>query len=276
MRFVVSLALWILTILTTTAQPLTVVTWNLQWYPGRVPEPDESARTAQITAAKAVLKTLNPDILLLQEISDWKSAVDLCSVVPGLEVRVMSNYQERPQNLVIASKLPANSAWTANWKQNAEGMPPRGYAFAALELPRGGLLLTYCVHMKSNGGGVEKNSPIREESATQLLTHSKEMEKLYKTHGRTDVLIGGDFNSSMDDPRFRSDRSLRLLRGRGLIWAFQQVPFSKRVTIPASGMYPDGCFDHLFLSPSLKIREVLVPSAAGASDHNPVVVKIDP
>jgi endonuclease/exonuclease/phosphatase family metal-dependent hydrolase len=52
--------------------PIRVTTWNLQWFPNGSPR-EKSARTKAKTVNKAaeVIRALNPDILLLQEVKDY-------------------------------------------------------------------------------------------------------------------------------------------------------------------------------------------------------------
>jgi endonuclease/exonuclease/phosphatase family metal-dependent hydrolase len=270
MRYAALFALWLSTAITTFAAPLKVVTWNIEWLPGGHPNATEEEKATQMKAAQAVIKAINPDILLCQEVADRKAAEELCSVVPGLKVQVTSNYGERPQNEVIASKFPVNSCWYAPWKPTlGENDPPRGYAFAAIELPNKQLLLTYSVHMKSNLGGIPKTSVSREEGVKQLLAHAKGMETLYGKQAHCDVLVGGDFNSSPDDPKFKDDHSLSLMK-TGFKWVFAGIAPDKRVTIPGKGKYPPATFDHLYFL-GLPLNGVAVGQSEGASDHNPVI-----
>ena len=259
------------------AAPLRVVTWNTRWLPGGHPEATPEEKAAQMAKAQAIIRQLDPDILLLQEVADWKAAEEVCSVVPGLKVQAASAFTTRPQQVVVATKLPADSAWYANWKPVlGEDNPPRGYAFAAIKLPGGEFLLTWSVHFKSNRGELAANIATREESAKQLLAHIKEMTDLYGKRGKTSVLVGGDFNTSLDDKLFRAEKTLRSIKGSGLNWVFGNVPFSRRVTIPASGDFPDNNFDHIFYSGNLKLLSVSVGDGSASSDHNPVLALIQP
>jgi endonuclease/exonuclease/phosphatase (EEP) superfamily protein YafD len=225
--------------------------------------------------AQAVLKQLNPDVLLLQEVRDWKAAEELCSAVPGLTVDVASSFQGRPQNVVIASKLPADSGWSEMWKPTlGPEDPPRGYAFTAFKLPRNHLLLVYSVHLKSNLGGIEKNIPAREEAAKQLLAHAKEMARLYQARGRVSIIVGGDFNSNMDGSSYVNDHALKELKASGMKWAWEGVPFSNRITIPKSGKYPADCYDHI-LYWDMQLLSVKVVPAVPPSDHNAVLAVFD-
>lgn len=272
MRCLLVLSCWFALTLPLAAAPLTVVSWNTKWLPGGRPNATDGMKQSQMKKAQAIVKALNPDILLLQEVADWRAAAELCSVVPGLTVRTVSNFSTRPQNLVVASKLPADSSWWAAWKPTlGEDLPPRGYAFSALNLPGDrGFLLAYSVHFKSNLGGVEANIAAREESSKQLLAHIEEMTKLYGQRGKVAVLVGGDLNSDPGDPKFWADKTPALLWDAGLHWSWTGVPRGKTVTIRASKYFPAGTFDHFFTR-GLKLLSVKAPDGSASSDHNPVV-----
>jgi hypothetical protein len=71
------------------------------------------------------------------------------------------------QQIAIASKWQAESAWSESFKRSPI-TPPRGFSFAAI--PRGEtMLLVYSVHFKSNRGEATGNIGKREEAARQLL-----------------------------------------------------------------------------------------------------------
>lgn len=252
---------------------LRIVAWNIEWFPGKTPEPTADAEQAQMAAAKTALGELKPDLLMLAEIRDWESAAELCKAVPGLEVHVTSRFQPRTQNQVVASRFAADSAWSESWKPDAV-TPPRGYSFAAVELPGPKFLLTYALHLKSNLGDAGENIAMRQASARQLLRHVEEMLKLYGRRGPTAVVIGGDMNTSLDDPKFAADQTLPALIKAGCHWTHQGVPFGDRTTIPGSGGFADNCFDHIFTL-GLGTPTASVPGFGDISDHNPVVLEVD-
>lgn len=223
--------------------------------------------------AQQALRELKPDVLLLQEVRDWKSAEQLCSAVPNLRVQVISRFQPRPQNQVIATNLPADSTWSDEWKHGSDG-PPRGYVFAAIKLPGHRFLLTYSLHLKSNIGAPAMNVPKRQEAARQLLNHTQEMQKLYGPRGACGLLVGGDMNTSLDDPKFAKEQTLHALIAAGFHWTFAGVPFASRITIPKKGEFPDNCFDHIFTAGLVK-QTASVKPYPGKSDHNPVVLDLD-
>ena len=252
---------------------LRVVDWNLEWFPGGKPDSTPDQQAAQMAAAKKAIKKLDPDVLLLQEVRDWAAATELASVVPGLTVHVVSNFGGRPQNQVIAARAAADSAWSAQWRSGPVD-PPRGYTFAALQFPGNRFLLTYSLHLKSNLGEPARNIALRRESARQLLAHAKEMLALYRPRGQCAVLVGGDMNTSLDDPKFAADPTLRAFRLAGFHWTHEGVRFAKRTTIPGNDTFPDNCFDHIFTL-GLGRQTAAVKPFKRISDHNPVILDLD-
>lgn len=252
---------------------LRIVAWNLEWFPGHKPEPTPDAEADQMAGAKAALAELKPDVVLLEEVRDWENAAELCKAVPGLEVHVVSAFQPRPQNQVVASRFAADSTWSASWKVE-EAAPPRGYSFAALELPGPRYLLAYALHLKSNLGELTDNIASRQEATKQLLTHAQEMLALYGQRGPCAVVIGGDLNTSLDDPKFAADQTLPALVKAGYHWTHEGVPFAERTTIPAKNGFADNCFDHIFTA-GLGKPKATVQSFPAISDHNPVILEVD-
>lgn len=272
MRHYIAAALFFLALAVLRAEDIRVVDWNLEWFPGGKPDASPQERQKQMKAAQQTLIALKPDIFICEEVKDWAAVEELVSVVPGLKVNVVSNFPERPQNQAIASRFPVDSAWCEDWKKKGADGPPRGFAFAALQLPDGRTLLTYALHLKSNRDGVAVNIPVREESARQLLSHLGAMVKVYGAKGPLAVLVAGDLNTS-PDPEFAADKTLSILKGGGLDWTFEGIPLEQRVSHPGSGRYPDANFDHI-LTGGLGTHTATVQAVPGVSDHNPVVLDL--
>ena len=280
--FIVSLAVSLLALLGACSRPslkpapeghLRVASWNLEWFPGRVPDATPAQQEDHMAAAKAALKKIQPDVLMTQEVRDWPVMTEALSVLPGLQIHVVSQFGDRPQNQAIASRLTADSAWSAPWKYGPSN-PPRGYSFAALKTPDGRFLLCYSLHLKSNLGEMRANIAMRHESSRQLLQHVAEMLKVYSTRGPCGVIVAGDMNTSIDDPKFAADASIRALRAAGFYWTHEGVPFEKRTTIPADENFPDNCFDHI-LTLGLGKPVAVAEAFPGISDHYPVIVDLD-
>lgn len=232
--------------------------------------------------AKGVVVAISPDVLIVQEVRDWKAMTELVADVEDLKVDMVSSfplespYQVAAIELGIASTFVCDSAWFARWTRDAENHgPPRGYAFAALEMSEGQFLLVYSLHLKANGrGSLERSIEQREESAAQLIKHVEQMCQIYGKRGQVAVIVGGDMNTNPDDPTFKDERTFKALKDAGFSWCWEGVPSEKRITIPGSEGFPDNCFDHIFYR-GLKLTEVAVLDKKDASDHHPVEVTFD-
>ena len=215
--------------------------------PRRVPRAEArlvgAERLVRMSAAKDALLNVNPDVLCLQEVRDWDSVAALVSILPGFQKLVVSRFREMGssgplsiQQIAIASKWQAESAWSESFKRSPV-TPPRGFSFVAI--PRGKtMLLVYSVHFKSNRGEATSNISKREEAARQLLAHVAEMERAYSGSANVVTVIAGDFSTDPTEARFASEGTFALLREK-FIWAWENIPLSKRVTNPANGRYPD-------------------------------------
>ena len=123
---------------------LTVVFWNIQWFPGRYPSPNAAAEKRQITAVHAEMAKLNPDIMGMEEVRNWDMAALAVQPLKGMKVDVCANFppregQNEAQEVAIASRLHPLSAWVEQWKPAGPIIPPRGFAFADFSK----LLLTF-------------------------------------------------------------------------------------------------------------------------------------
>jgi endonuclease/exonuclease/phosphatase family metal-dependent hydrolase len=275
MRYFVVVLIFLLAQIAHADEPLKLVSWNLEWFPGGSPGASAEAAAEKMAVAQNAIRVINPDILCLQEVRDWSAANELVSVLPGYHVAICSAFQGKQQQ-VIATRLPVDSAWAAEWQSRGRLELPRGYAFAAIPLPGGPTLLVYSLHMKANSGGADAdNIGKREASAAQLLAHAQAMEKLYGARGPVAVLMAGDWNTTLDsDSRFRREKTLRLLMAGGYRSTWEGVPFEKRITHPGEGNFPPITFDHILLK-GPKLTATVIEEK-GISDHNPVRLDLMP
>ena len=157
-----------------------ITTWNLEWFPNGSPhEAPPEKQTQRIEAAADVLRKLDPDILLLQEMRDYDACARLGEAIhPGAyQVAICSAFKGGKQQEAILAKIPAQAAWSESWK-SMEGIdPPRGFAFAWFKIGNTDIGV-YSLHLKSNlitHGDKEtetaKNIRKREVSVQQLLVH---------------------------------------------------------------------------------------------------------
>jgi endonuclease/exonuclease/phosphatase (EEP) superfamily protein YafD len=270
---------------TTTSDPLrptqlTVAFWNIQWFPGQRPNASATAEGKQITAVHSGMKQLNPDVIGMEEVRNFEMARLAISPLEGMKVDVCANFppregQTEAQEVAIASRLQPLSAWVEEWKPAGAATPPRGFAFAAYEPKPHQLLLVYCVHFKSNRGELAGDIAIREEAARQLLSHIEAMKRAYSGLGQTAWIIGGDFNTSLDDPRFGAEKTIRHLLNSGFSWLWQDVPINARLTLHGDQTYPAASFDHIFFRGLALHHAEVINTTRQSSDHKPIVGKFE-
>lgn len=271
------------------AAPITALTWNLEWFPGGRPNASKSEAFKQMKAAKVVLKKAAPQILFAQELTDERAFVKLVEAVPGMKVDVFSKFLDPrsgdpgPQQCGIASTLKADSAWFESFKP-AEGVPSlrRGFAFAALIHPDGGLIMCYSVHLKSNGGSDtpegEKDVAItRAESVRQLIAHKGEMEKKFAGREIAGWVIAGDMNTNHDG-QFPKCTAISELVAGGFHNSWSETPKEQRLTWrnrPDDNRFKPTTFDYVMTAGMKRNQATLIPGVpVELSDHAPVILEL--
>jgi endonuclease/exonuclease/phosphatase family metal-dependent hydrolase len=270
--------------LSQSAEPtsIRITTWNLEWFPnGSAHDATPEVQAQRIAAAADVLRPINPDIILLQEVRDYDACARLGeAIAPGMyHVAICSAFKEPfqsglgKQQVAILSKYQAQAAWAERWKSMNGVDPPRGFAFGWFKIGSQDIGV-YSVHLKSNlitHGNREsetaKNIQKREIAIAQLLTHVHDViaTTLPRIKG---VVIGGDFNTNQDQAMFTAERTLDSLAGAGYQNGFEELPLPQRVTHPGTHGFPDATFDFIFA----KNLTASQPNVArtNASDHWPV------
>jgi endonuclease/exonuclease/phosphatase family metal-dependent hydrolase len=261
-----------------------VVCWNIEWFPGkfRSSTPDQAA--AHMNLVQSVLRDINPDVLLAQEVGSWQAFADLVSAVPGLQPAVVSAFSSEQtgeywaQQLAIGSKLPVLAAWSEPWKAGEKITPRRGFSAIAAQLPGSNqVILFYSVHLKSNrsknDAEAQLNFDTRDESVRQLLQHVNEMESVMFKDRVAGVVIGGDFNTN-NDGQF-GDRVIRMMEEGGFHNSWGKTPRAQRLTWRGDERFDATTFDFIFTkgldTPQAKLLEVSEES----SDHHPFVLEIE-
>lgn len=258
---------------------ITATFWNVQWFPGRRPNATRRDEDRQIRALHRDIAQIGSDIVALEEVRDFNQAALAVKPLPGFKVDVCSNFPAREgqvetQQVAITSRLQPLSAWAESWKPRSAMMPPRGFAFAAYQIAPRQVLLVYAVHLKSNRGEIHEDMRIREESISQLLIHTRAMKEAYEKLGALAWIIGGDFNTAPDDPRFAREKTVPALLAQDFRWAWEGIPFSSRITVPADERYPAASFDQVFYRGATLIKAWLVGTSPLSSDHRAVSVAL--
>ena len=262
-----------------------LTTWNLDWFPnGKPQEAPPAEQERRIHAAADVLRSLDPDIILVQEIRDYDTCVRLAEAIKPhtYQVAICSAFKEpfQPgfgkQQVAILAKEPAQAAWAERWKSMEGVDPPRGFAFAWFKI-KGADVGVYSVHLKSNlimhgdkAAETTKNVRKREVAAHQLLNHLHSVIAKAIPNIETEV-VAGDFNTNPVE--FPADATLKTLEGAGFHNCMENVSAVQRITHPGGHGYPDTTFDYV-----LAQHATLGPpniTHSNASDHYPVTCDVN-
>ena len=273
------------------AAPVKAVSWNIEWYPGGRPEASNAERRAHAVLVTRQLVKMSPEIFLAQEVTDERAFQKLVGEVAGMKMDIFSRFPDRdvparqgPQQCAIASTLKVREAFFEVFKPVAN-VPSltRGFAFAALEHPAGGLIMVYSVHLKSNRGsetavGERDVADARIESARQLIAHRAEMEKRFAGERVMGWLIGGDFNTNHDG-QFPRCTAIANLVAAGFHNSWDGTPKGERLTWrvgPDERRFQPTTFDYL-MTAGFKERQAKLYGGVSleASDHAPVGILLE-
>ena len=253
--------------------------------PRETPHTSAAEADAHMKAAQEALKKINPDIFVGVEIHDWAAFHELVSVIPGLTVNAVSSFCDaetgelRPQQIGIASKLTCRAAMWENWVANVPKMS-RGFTFAALEHPDGGLLMVYGNHLKSNAGsnteeGAKNVAEMRNDQTRQLLAHREKIKKAFVDQPILGWIACGDFNTNHDN-QFPLCNVVKLMTEGGYFNTWANTPKEKRLTWhpgPES-KFEATTFDYIFTEGIKPVEATLVEVPEGVSDHSAVGISI--
>ena len=149
--------------------------------------------------------------------------------------------------------------------------PPRGFAYADIEVASNAVVQVQALHWKSNRGVGPINMILRTASALQDEALADALAPPAGT--RCGALLAGDLNPSLDDTELAPDPSLRYLIGRGWWWPFGHLTPKDRMTWQGYKSTPNIQFDH-FLTRNLGQPRAEVGKTGRTSDHRPVIMTI--
>ncbi len=256
----VLIALQCATVPTALAQKIRVTTWNMEWFPaGSAGTVSAEVEEKRVAAAATHLRSVDSDVLLLQEVRDWETCERLARALLPLKYQVLvcSAFRDSfgggigRQQVAILAKTFAQAAWSESWRSKGPLDPPRGFAFAAIRCGSADVGF-YSLHLKSNlairnvGVTVQKNIAKREVAAEQLLEHIGDVKQRLMPSVKQ-FIVGGDFNTNKDQALFVSEKTLDTLKAAGLRDVFLNLPLARRITHPGKSRYPDATFDYIFL-----------------------------
>lgn len=262
------------------ATPLKVVTWNLEWFPGKTPKTTPREATKHMKDAQEALKKLNPDVFIAVEIRDWAALAELVAVIPGLQAHVVSNFIDpntgeiRPQQIGIASKLTCRAAAWEAWKPTLPDMA-RGFSFTALEQKNGSLLMVYGLHLKSNRGDASEVAAMRNEQTLQLIAQRAIMEKAFVGKTIGGWIATGDFNTNHDG-QFPLCKVVEEMTQAGFRNTWADTPQNKRLTwsSQAESEFKPTTFDYFFTLGLGSPNAILLDTPESVSDHHAIGLAI--
>src|SRR5438309_8457620 len=257
------------------SQTVRVAFWNIQWFPGRHPNASVASERSQVASVHRDIRLIKADVIGMEEVRDFDNATIAVSPLAGFKVDVVSDFPPREgqdvgQQVAIASRLLPLSGWVETWNPNGPLVPPRGFAFAAYEVAPRHVLLVYAIHLKSNRGEIAEDIAIREESMQQLVAHIHQMNEAYGKLGSVSCVVGGDFNTAPDDPRFADETTTRILRDNGFLWCWEHIHFAQRISLHADKLFPAACSDHIFVRNAKINSAQLIEASRQSSDHNAI------
>ncbi|MEO8427521.1 MAG: endonuclease/exonuclease/phosphatase family protein [Verrucomicrobiota bacterium] len=269
------------------AERIRITTWNLKWFPSGASEPESPTRDEErISEVAKVLNDLNSEIILLQDVRDMESCEKLAKQLKqaNYQVLVCSSFKDEAdgsvakRQLAILSKRPALAAGAKEWKLNAQIQVSSGFIFAVIPVGREKISL-YSVQLNNNviRGNYERENQLnilkRELSAEHLLRHAGSVQ-FFLTNRIDSIIIAGNFNTTVDQTRFISEKTLRLLEAAGFANGYANVPVQNRVTSPGRGRYADVTFDYIYVHGAAFVAQPEI-SFTELSDHFPVTAELE-
>lgn len=274
--------------------PVSVATWNLEWFPGGPGSRAKIARFAIANHTEAVAKILdaeNPTIFIASEMHSLASAKSLNAALrrPYSYIAV-TDYQapnSRPkesdankQEHALFSRIPWEEVWEVDFVGSlpvAEDRPARGYIGATFKID-GQTLTIFGVHPKANyireGDSrpeltALQNVKRRERASRYLLEgiRSRSLDPL-----KDKIIIMGDFNTDVYAERFKGEKSMTMLQQAGFYNALDDLEPAQRVTIRAKTFekWPDTVFDYILTSVGLgQFRATVVQRGTNPAEHGP-------
>ena len=97
---------------------------------------------------------------------------------------------------------------------------------------------------------------------------------LVRRHRRLVVVAGHVPGRGHQDPRFAGEKTTRVLRDNGFSWCWQDIPFARRISLPADKFFPAACFDHIFVRNGKFNSARVIEMSRGSSDHNAIFAEV--
>jgi endonuclease/exonuclease/phosphatase family metal-dependent hydrolase len=209
--------------------------------------------------ASEIIRKIEPDILMIQEIENARSLLWLNEYCGDtFSVGYITGFERSGQsvklNLAVLSRLPIEQAVEIDFGElKFQNAPPRGLLRFTVALDDTRRFLCYVTHLKSNWGSAEKNQ-VKRRRGIEILQEDAERFVSDRTSHEWEIMIAGDMNVDPENERFLSDPSLDPLSDYVDLWRGR--PISDRTTIPTRRgdpefMFPPAAFDRVLVNSEL-------------------------
>lgn len=259
--------------------PVRVVTWNL------LPrEAGAGSGEKTTTEAARVLKDLNPDVIVLEQVPDLLSCEDILDALKpaDYQVAVFSSFRD-PQTgdlsgrqvAILSRSKASNPSWDT-WQADGSTAAPGGYAAAVIHLDGRnvgvfGVQLSDTLPPDERGRESGAQQAARESATRQLV---QQLDAFRASSNAVQALVvAGDFNTTPDDPKLSREMTLTRLEHAGLTSAYAGLAPGKRITLPGSGGRLDATVDYLFAGDTGRFANVQVVPVT-VSFHYPVAADL--
>jgi len=242
----------LLVVANASAQTLRVTSWSLQ--PVGVGTNAAAAHTngIRIPAAANALKRLDPDVILLQQVTDWAMCQELAEALKPAKYNVVtcSAFRDgraaaRRQQAAILAKAAVKPyfSWSETWRKPGVATAPGGFAFTAFHIDgrRVGLFSVQVDAGAANSPGKKQRaSPTKQNPVDAQERLAGTVERLLAQVGAVSrwvtnrveaIIVGGTFGLPPGQNTALEDEPLQLLHDAGFGDAFAGVPTEERGTL---------------------------------------------
>jgi len=265
------------------AETLRVTTWNLQAPTGA------STSEIRLQEAAAALKQINPDVILLQQVRDWKMCADLAQALQPDQyaIQICSAFREAgtgapsTQQVAILSRSKAYFSWAETWRSHGETALPGGFVFAALQV---GNQRVGFFSVQAGAASADQHGPAQRVGAAEAqarcvgqLLQQVVSATNWGANRVQEFVVGATFNTRAAGWAAARDNTLRLLEAADFGDAFLDTPAAQRITAAARAGQPGATADYILIQPAGCAASPRVLSAT-VCEHYPVTceVELDP
>jgi hypothetical protein len=265
------------------AGTLRVTTWNLE------SPAVAGTNEVRLQEAAAALRQLNPDVILLQQVRDWKECGQLAQALKPAQysVQVCSSFRDErtgalsEQQVAILSKGKAYFSWSEGWRSQGDGALRGGFAFAALQIgqKRFGFFSSQAGEGSADGRNPEQRAaPTKAQaaSAAQLLEQVSSVGN-WVTNRVEAFVVGATFDTHAAGWRAARDNILRWLEAADFGDAFLATSVVESITVAGLAGQPGATADYILTQPA-GCADNPSTLATAVSGHYPVTcdVELDP